>query len=400
MKSEKIIRVVELFAGVVVAALFLISSAAAQNNDLSLNTALLERLDDGFSSGEQKLILDLFLRQYDLRAVDDYINPDDYIVGPGDHFSIRFLSDEIKDFGCRIESDGTIYIKSVGSLEVRHITLTEAMDKIAGAIGQFYSPGEFAVQLTGYRVCRIHLLGEVNNPGSYFVPANWRVTDAIDMAGGLKSGADAANIEISGYDFSDRADLNSFALFGDLNLNPMVCRGNLITVPPRSNSHREVFVTGAVKNPGRYDITGDITTTARLIEKAGGFTDRAQMDQVTIFRVFPGGLTIDSDGLAVIAGPRRPEKAVELPLLAGDSVYIPYKAGLVLVTGAVLSPGAVIYEAGRDAAYYIERAGGYISAAANRISIFNPATRHKITATGKTEVLDGETIIISAMEKH
>ena len=48
-----------------------------------------------------------------------------------------------------------------------------------------------------------------------------------------------------------------------------------------------------------------------------------------------------------------------LILAAGDSMHIPEFDPIVMVRGAVNSPGAVAFEPGRDLDFYVRAAGGY-----------------------------------------
>ena len=56
---------------------------------------------------------------------------------------------------------------------------------------------------------------------------------------------------------------------------------------------------------------------------------------------------------------RDPQNRDNLPLFAGDSIYVPEYQPVVSVEGAVNSPVSVAYEHGRGTGYYIERAGGF-----------------------------------------
>jgi protein involved in polysaccharide export with SLBB domain len=46
-------------------------------------------------------------------------------------------------------------------------------------------------------------------------------------------------------------------------------------------------------------------------------------------------------------------------LVGGDSIHIPEFDPVIMVRGAVNSPGPVAYEPGRNLDWYVDRAGGY-----------------------------------------
>jgi polysaccharide export outer membrane protein len=87
---------------------------------------------------------------------------------------------------------------------------------------------------------------------------------------------------------------------------------------------REVFVTGEVRSPGKYQLPVEqIMTIDELVLKAGGFTDSAKGDAVRVTRKEPDGRTkvlgpFDVDG--IIKG--RKGSASPLVLQPGDSVNV------------------------------------------------------------------------------
>jgi protein involved in polysaccharide export with SLBB domain len=54
-----------------------------------------------------------------------------------------------------------------------------------------------------------------------------------------------------------------------------------------------------------------------------------------------------------------PDFRDNIVLMGGDSIHIPEFDPVVMVRGAVNSPGAVAFEPGKDLDWYVDRAGGY-----------------------------------------
>jgi hypothetical protein len=48
----------------------------------------------------------------------------------------------------------------------------------------------------------------------------------------------------------------------------------------------------------------------------------------------------------------------DIQVRAGDSIYVPKKPGIVIVDGSVYNPTALTFKSGKDAGWYLERAGG------------------------------------------
>jgi polysaccharide export outer membrane protein len=87
---------------------------------------------------------------------------------------------------------------------------------------------------------------------------------------------------------------------------------------------REVFISGEVKQPGKYALTAEtVMTIDELVLKAGGFTDQAKGSAVIVTRKLPDGssTTIGPiDVESIIKGEKNAPKPLEL--IPGDSVLV------------------------------------------------------------------------------
>lgn len=61
----------------------------------------------------------------------------------------------------------------------------------------FKEPEEIKQEESNIRKVIIDIKGMINNPGVYEVDSNLRVNDVIELAGGLKEGADTSNINLA-----------------------------------------------------------------------------------------------------------------------------------------------------------------------------------------------------------
>jgi protein involved in polysaccharide export with SLBB domain len=145
---------------------------------------------------------------------------------------------------------------------------------------------------------------------------------------------------------------------------------------------RSVVVTGQVKSPGRYSLRSKTERLADLMERAGGLTPEAYAGGIQFYRSYDGNSPTGRDRLATLAAgkgvrdslPRGvPERVgIDLPrvlkdstfrdniiLMGGDSINIPEFNPIVMVQGAVNSPGPVAYSPGKNLDWYVNAAGGY-----------------------------------------
>jgi protein involved in polysaccharide export with SLBB domain len=146
---------------------------------------------------------------------------------------------------------------------------------------------------------------------------------------------------------------------------------------------RTVVLTGQVRSPGRYALRSKTERLADLIERAGGLTGEAYAGGIQFYRAYDGTRPTGTDQLPLLAASasgRRdssragvPERVgIDLPrvledhkfrdniiLVSGDSIHIPEYNPIVLVQGAVNSPGPVAYTPGKNLDWYVRAAGGY-----------------------------------------
>jgi polysaccharide biosynthesis/export protein len=149
---------------------------------------------------------------------------------------------------------------------------------------------------------------------------------------------------------------------------------------------RTVALTGQVKSPGRYSLRSKTERLADLIARAGGLTDQAYAGGIQFYRAYDGSQPTGTDRLQPVLASRSsrrdslghavPERVgIDLPrvledtnfrdnliLAGGDSIHIPEFNPIVLVQGAVNSPGAVAYTPGKNLDWYVNAAGGYTQA--------------------------------------
>jgi protein involved in polysaccharide export with SLBB domain len=147
---------------------------------------------------------------------------------------------------------------------------------------------------------------------------------------------------------------------------------------------RSVVITGQVKSPGRYSLRSKTERLADLIERAGGLTPEAYAGGIQFYRAYDGNRPTGTDNLQPLADVGRrdtqprgaPERVgINLPrvlrdpkfrdniiLAGGDSLHIPEFNPIVMVQGAVNSPGPVAFSPGKSLDWYVDAAGGYTQA--------------------------------------
>jgi polysaccharide biosynthesis/export protein len=155
---------------------------------------------------------------------------------------------------------------------------------------------------------------------------------------------------------------------------------------------RTVVLTGQIKAPGRYSLRSKTERLADLLERAGGLTGQAYPGGIQFYRSFVGNQPSGTDRLQPLltkSGRAQRDSArargtpervgIDLPrvlkdpkfrdniiLAGGDSINIPEFNPIVIVQGAVNSPGAVAFTPGKNLDWYVNAAGGYTQAGDDR----------------------------------
>jgi protein involved in polysaccharide export with SLBB domain len=266
----------------------------------------------------------------------------------------------------------------------------------------------------------VFIKGEVAKPGRYPLTTNMHVEDLVHVAGGLKrsaytESANLARFEINGSPKvpGNQLELNlTAAMNGDPNSDVPLRDGDILTIrqlPRWTDIGASITVRGEVQHPGTYGIgpgerlssvlarTGGLGLEAyaygavlmrrevREVEmKAHGeLVQRVKAEQVTL-KALPetdadqrnAKLTAigQTEATLVQLEASAPigrvvmhispdmknwqNTAADVQVRDGDVLFVPKKAGYVMVNGQVFNPTAVSYRPGRSAKWYLSQAGG------------------------------------------
>jgi polysaccharide biosynthesis/export protein len=129
----------------------------------------------------------------------------------------------------------------------------------------------------------------------------------------------------------------------------------LILRQPEFVLQQTVQIVGQVRFPGTYALASGKDRLADLIDRAGGLAPLAYADGIRFVRAADEVGRIDVDLTRAL---KQRDSHYNVVLQAGDSIVVPQYQASVKVTGAVTSPGSVLWEHGKDLSYYVNAAGG------------------------------------------
>lgn len=194
---------------------------------------------------------------------------------------------------------------------------------------------------------RVTIVGPVQKPGSYELPAGSHVTDLIAKAEGFQPTVDLANAVLVRKGESRSLDL--FQLFWEAKLDNDVelQDGDVLMLP----AVRKIWVVGAVQRPGALDFQPRMTVVD-AISAAGGVRSIEEAD-LSAVRLVRGDETQVLNLEAAFKGVAIPLQSVK----PGDVIIVPERAK-AYVFGGVARPGAVRVQSGDTAVTLLSAAGG------------------------------------------
>jgi len=281
-------------------------------------------------------------QQVPSQPVDEPLDPDRYVLGPGDVLELRFWG--IENFRLRVTVDleGRAFVAKVGYLTLRGKTLAEAQQMTRASVARFFPKLDFGLTLVEPRTFILQVVDDVARPGPQPAKALDRVSTVIARAGGRGPNGSQRRIEIQRRDGTVlRADLLLYTITGDVKHNPFVLDGDVVRVPFQT---LVATVGGAVNRPGSYELVGTADLT-ELLELAGGLAPAATRDlPVTVVRRVPEE-RLKRFLFDFPPGGQLPS----IPISSEDSVWIPAFSELqqsVTITGALSGVAAAKVAAG------------------------------------------------------
>lgn len=243
---------------------------------------LKEMMKDDF---ESKVSADKLLKLDNLPIGND-IDPNFYIVGSGDILSIRILPQSVNSQLIQISPDGTILLpRAAGILSLKGMNLKQAIDAITNKILEINPKATVNIVLAQPRVCLISLAGNINQPGTYALPASYRVSTVLNYISqvqnqatnssqllsqqflkqeansqrnrlfaenGIASNSNSTNRNILVYHkdgSANNVDIEKAQALNDVSFDPYIREGDKIYLPYDDKYYTMISISGAVIRP-------------------------------------------------------------------------------------------------------------------------------------------------------
>lgn len=254
--------------------------------------------------------------------------PVDYLVGPGDilavtvyglpNFSADSGNSKSEAKGSRVDAAGTIQLPFVGSVPVARLSLQQVRDRMQEAYRKYIRNPSVVVEVAEYRSQPLYLLGQFKKAGTYYMDRPINLLQGISFGQGMESTANLRGARLLRNNRIVPVDLYALLHDGDQRQNVWLTPGDAIFIP--DNGMQNVFVFGAVKNPGAIEMKNGKLTLHQAVAAAGGLGDYSYDRNIRIIRSLSTtrGELIVVDIDRILSGEARP-----FPLIDGDIVYVP-----------------------------------------------------------------------------
>ena len=285
----------------------------------------------------------------------------DYIIGPGDAFTITLWGRVNAQYAVEVNRNGGIVLPEVGVLNVAGMTFAAMQDYLQDQLARKQTDFKMAITMGRLRTIKVFVVGEARTPGSYTVSALSTVINALFAAGGPSKNGSLRDIRLSRSNQQPlRIDLYKFLLGGDKNDDVRLQDGDTIFIPIIGPV---VGVAGNVKRPAIYEMAKP-TTLREVLDFAGGVNYAGWLRQVQISRVENHQRRIVVDFNVAEPGSVANQSAADTIIRDGDVVKVFGVSSLeqgkrsASVSGEVYRPGEYRFVPGMRLSELLDAAGG------------------------------------------
>ncbi len=261
-------------------------------------------------------------------------------------------------------------------------------------------------------IYQVNVTGEIMNAGTYRIPASTRLSEVLNMAGGVAKSGSQRQVQIRSIRGGVRVvDLLQYRQKGDLSQNPYLLDNDTIYIPLKKET---IEIEGAVNRPGIYELRNEKSLEA-IINLAGGYSqgvssqqsvkiirfnaeDQKEVLEIPNTRADLSNTLIKNADVIIIPHILTAKNTFDYNVkkLPNDNIFYPSYEDRVFVIGAVNSPGTFDFNHNYRLSNYLAMAGGLSRMAkGGYIKIIDGQGQSKKVKSDSQEIINpGDTLYV------
>ncbi|MCW1429334.1 SLBB domain-containing protein [Novosphingobium sp. JCM 18896] len=283
--------------------------------------------------------------------------PPGYILSVGDTVAISLIGSTEGSIERQIDTDGKIFLPSIGSVMLAGVRYADLKDRVSAAIGRQYRGYEVTVSVRQLRGIRVYVTGFANDPGAYSVNSLSTMVNAVLAAGGPSAGGSFRSVQLYRRgNLVGEFDLYDLVRRGDRSNDQVLQNEDVLFIPPLG---KQVAITGSVNEEAIYEAKPG-ETMQDMLRIAGGPNNLADETRVMLYRASD----LSSSGAIQITAGELASQTVRggdlIQVLSEGSLQRPLagQSVLVRIEGEVNKPGNYFVPANSTMADIMNQAGG------------------------------------------
>jgi len=170
-----------------------------------------------------------------------------FILGPGDEVAVKVWRNDDLARAVQVDPSGNIQIPLVGELKASGLTISQLREKLTLRLSKYIVDPQVDITVSNLKNLKVHVLGEVNSPGTFLWQANMLPWEIIAKAGGFNFDADQKNVLFvrseNGKAFVKALNIRDMMKGGKLNQGDYLRNGDLVYVLPTFIANVQRFMT-------------------------------------------------------------------------------------------------------------------------------------------------------------
>jgi len=374
-------------------------------------------------------------KDYNFQILHEFIDPDKYIVGPGDIFLFNMvISNKIINLELITSPTGDVLIPVVGTINVKGKILNDVYSMIIDKCRSKYEDAYIYVNLIKLRNFKVFVTGNFMNAGMYSVASTSRVSDLIEsiMDSNVHLEIDSLlYFQLSNYpkhimfnkdiflireDSTININLFDYYINSNFDSNPYLKEGDIIKI----KDSKKIALLGEIDNPIRIDKKLDITY-GELLENSKVDKTKLKGMKILNYNMLKNYSSIEIDrisnieseyrsdfdesfltsriraqkGLVYINNEKDLNKWFDLKVSDADIIIIPNKFEYIEIIGAINSPGSYKLNSKFTVSDYLKNAGGLSENAKNKdIYIIDNISGVRVKVETSYKPMPGDVIFI------